>query len=250
MASLDQAERLAWLASLADTVAKRSHDGTPGAYPQELAEVARGCRLALVDGLERQLGPFDRRLLDAVLEVPRERFVRVGDVGRSADDMPLPLDDAGLATISAPHAYCLSFRLLALSAGDALIELGAGTGYGAALGAFIVGSAGRVTTFEIDPTLARAAARSLSDLSNVTVREGDAVESADRWGNAKKVVATFAVDAIPPAWLDALPEGGSLVVPVGAADRDQHLTLAAKRGGAVVQTVHGAVRYVKNRSRF
>ncbi len=207
-------------------------------------------RLALVASLERELGPFDRRFLDAVLEVPRERFVRPEDVAHSADDVPLPLDDEGLATISAPHAYGLSFRLLALAKGDELVELGTGTGYGAALAAFIVGPGGRVTTLEIDAALARSARRALAGLPNVTVVEADAAQGPPRWDGARKVVVTFAVERIRAEWLDALPEGGALVAPLGAPDQDQRLVLAVKEGGAIVQTEHGAVRYVKNRSRL
>jgi protein-L-isoaspartate(D-aspartate) O-methyltransferase len=61
---------------------------------------------------------------------------------------------------------------------------------------------------------------------------------------------TFAVERIPAPWLDALPEGGALVAPIGGPDQDQRLVLAVKKGGAIVQTEHGAVRYVKNRSRL
>ncbi len=250
MASLDPRERLAWLASLGDKVVSQRAGRADAERPPELAEVARGCRLALVDSLDRELGPFDPHILAAILEVPRERFVRPADVGRSADDEPLPLDDDGLATISAPHAYALSFRLLGLAEGDRVVELGAGTGYGAALAAFIVGTSGHVTTFEIDPVLAAAASRTVADLGNVTVIEGDAMASPAQWGAARKVAATFAVDSIPAAWLDGLPEGGVLVAPVGPAEKDQRLVLASKRGGAVVQTQHGAVRYVKNRSKL
>src|SRR5258708_941260 len=192
-------------------------------YTPLLAGVARACRLPLVEQLKNQLVPFFRRFLEAVLEVPRELYVRPGDIARSAEDVPLPLDDDGLATISAPHAYGLSFRALGLTRGDVLVELGAGTGYGAALAAFIVGSSGTVTTFEIDAKLAQAARRGLSGLPNVAVIECDAIESSPRWQGATKVVATFAVEALPAAWLDALPEGGLLVAPVGAADADQHL---------------------------
>ena len=250
MASLAQADRLAWLASLSEIVLKRTRDGQADVYPRELAEVARGCRLALVDTIERQLGPFDRRFLDAVLEVPRERFVRPEDVAQSAEDIPLPLDDEGHATISAPHAYGLSMRLLGLREGDALVELGSGTGYGAALAAFIVGPEGSVTTFEIDPTLAGLARRNLEGLRRVEVVEGDAARSASRWKGAKKVVATFAVEELPSAWLESLPDGGMLVAPVGPPDEDQRLVRAVRRAGAIVQSKHGAVRYVRNRSRF
>jgi protein-L-isoaspartate(D-aspartate) O-methyltransferase len=252
MAQLSQEERLDWLSSLARRLGEE--DAAVGDLP-ELREVARACRLGLVDEVKRHIGPMDARFLGALLEVPRERFVRRADIAQSADDNPLPLDDEGLATVSAPHAYVLSFRLLKLKEGDGLVELGAGSGYGAALASFVVGPSGSVRTFEIDPTLARWATRNLAGERNVTVTEGDAMTSAARWGGATKVVATFAVDAIPPPWLAALPEGGLLVAPVGGAagergrDRDQRLVLAAKRGGVVTLSDHGAVRYVKNRSR-
>lgn len=247
MAQLSQRERQEWLVSLAAQL--RAADRTLGpVLDQELREVARGCRLALVDGIERQLGPFESSHLRALLEVPRERFVRAEDVERSADDAPLPLDAAGLATISAPHAYLLSFRLLKLREGDSVVELGTGSGYGAVLAAFIVGDAGRVTTFEIDAALVEWARRTLSHQPNVTVVHGDAMTSTPAWGDAKKVVVTFAVNALAPEWLDALPEGGMLVAPVGSRERDQRLLLVERDRGRIVETDHGAVRYVKNRS--
>lgn len=248
MAELSQRERHEWLASLARQL--RSATGPIGAsvLRQELREVARGCRLPLVDAIDRHLGPFDPRHLTALLEVPRERFVPPDDIERSAEDTPLPLDLEGLATISAPHAYLLSFRLLGLEPGDALVELGAGSGYGAALAAFVVGPDGRVLTFEIDPTLAAWAARNLEGEPNVRVVRADAVNSQRMWGAAKKIVVTFAVSDLPVEWVDALPEGGKLVAPVGPRDRDQQLVRVSRRHGRVVQTEHGAVRYVKNRS--
>ncbi|MGH7296134.1 MAG: protein-L-isoaspartate O-methyltransferase family protein [Polyangiaceae bacterium] len=160
----------------------------------------------------------------------------------------MPLDDAGLATISAPHAYLLSFRLLELALGDALVELGSGSGYGAALAAWITGPEGRVVTFEIDAALSAWARGTLADQPTVTVHHGDAMISAPRWGDARKVVATFAVASLPAPWVDALPEHGRLVAPVGAREGDQRLVLVRREGGRVIETDHGAVRYVKNRS--
>jgi protein-L-isoaspartate(D-aspartate) O-methyltransferase len=247
MAELLPAQRRDWLKSLSSRMGSAASH-VDDVSQKELREVARGCRLQLVDSIGRQLGPFEDRHLQAVLEVPRERFVRHEDVERSADDIPLPLDAAGLATISAPHAYLLSYRLLGLAEGDSLVELGTGSGYGAALAVSIVGARGRVVTFEIDPALAAWARRTLADEPNVTVVEGDAMRSAARWGGAKKVTVAFAVESLPQAWLDALPEGGMLVAPVGPRDRDQRLVLVARRRGRVVESDHGAVRYVRNRS--
>jgi protein-L-isoaspartate(D-aspartate) O-methyltransferase len=244
MAELSPRQRQDWLASLASTPGHIDPADTPRI--QELREVARGCRLSLVESLARRMGPFDERYLRAILEVPRERFVREEDVEHSACDTPLSLDSSGLATISAPHAYLLSFRLLALAPGDALVELGSGSGYGAALAAYIVGPTGSVVTFEIDPTLVAWARRALADQPNVTVAEGDAVANSERWRGAARVVVTFAIDTWPGAWLDALPEGGRMVGPLGRDD--QRLVLAERRGGKVIESDHGAVRYVRNRS--
>jgi protein-L-isoaspartate(D-aspartate) O-methyltransferase len=152
----------------------------------------------------------------------------------------------GLATISAPHAYLLSYRLLELAPGDTLVELGTGSGYGAALAAFIVGPSGRVTTFEIDPDLAGWAERILAAEPNVTVVAGDAVTNAPQWQGAPKVSVTFAVESWPNDWLEGLPEGGRIVAPVGQSE--QRLVLAERQNGRVIETDHGAVRYVRNRS--
>lgn len=208
----------------------------------------RAQRARLAETIDGQLGPFDPAHLRALVEVPRERFVRHDDAARAADDTPLPLDDVGLATISAPHAYLLSFRLLDLASGDRLVELGSGSGYGAALAAYIVGPRGSVITIEIDGRLAEWAALTLAQHSNVAVLHADAVTAIAAMADAEKIVVTFAVSAIPEMWLDAIPEGGCLVAPVGSRDRDQRLVRVRRTAGALVRTEHGAVRYVPNRS--
>jgi protein-L-isoaspartate(D-aspartate) O-methyltransferase len=150
--------------------------------------------------------------------------------------------------VSAPHAYLLSFRLLGLARGDRLVELGSGSGYGAALASEIIGPAGSVKTIEIDPTLCSWAKETLRDRANVEVKLGDAISSAPEWGDANRIVCTFALAKIPQAWLDALHEGAVLVAPVGGRERDQRLVRVTREGGQLVVTEHGAVRYVRNRS--
>jgi len=201
-------------------------------------------RRALAERIDRELGPFDRAHLDALANVDRSRFVRQGDEKRSLEDVPLALDDEGLATISAPHAYLLSFRLLELRAGDRLVELGSGSGYGAALASEIVGAGGSVDTIEIAPPLATRAKELLSDRGNVTVHEGDAMQPPETV--PPRVLFTFAVDAIPDAWLERLPRGGLIVAPVG--DREQQLVRVERTFLGLRTTEHHAVRYVRNRS--
>jgi protein-L-isoaspartate(D-aspartate) O-methyltransferase len=206
-------------------------------------------RERLASSIDASLGPFDSLQLQAIRVVPRERFVRREDVGQSAEDIPLPLDDHGFATISAPHAYLLSFRLLGLRPGDRLVELGSGSGYGAALAAYIVGERGRVLTIEIDRDLAAQAKRNLAPYANVEAMHGDAVESSTSWGDANRIVCTFAIDAVPQPWLGSVPEGGILVAPVGSTRGEQELVRFERQGGRLDVSEHGGVRYVKNRSR-
>ncbi len=238
-----------WLSALAerapdDTGVVDAHDSvTP-----LLREVARACRAPLAAMIEKRLGPFDPRHLRALVDVPRERFVRAADRARSAEDTPLSLDDGGLATISAPHAYLLTYRLLSLAPGDRLAELGSGSGYGAALASYIVGSEGAVYTLEIDPALAAWAARTLASTTNVDASSGDAMEPTWAAHGALKVCATFAVGEIPDAWLDALPRGGVLVAPVGLDGAEQRLVRVRRDGDRFFESDHGAVRYVANRS--
>ncbi|MET0591240.1 MAG: methyltransferase domain-containing protein [Polyangiaceae bacterium] len=218
------------------------------AADRDLAQVAHTARLDLVVEVDRRAGPFDSPLLSALLEVPRERFVRSTDIAESTTDTPLLLDDEGLATISAPHAYLLSFRVLDLGKGDRIAELGTGSGYGAALASEVVGAAGSVVTFEIDEVLTRRARALLAGYRNVELVQGDAGEMVSRWTGFDRITVTFAVSRIPDAWLAAVPEGGRMVAPVGG-DAGQRLMRVDRIQGQLVWSDHGAVRYVPNRGR-
>jgi protein-L-isoaspartate(D-aspartate) O-methyltransferase len=236
------------------------------AADRELADAARHAREALCATLAHRLDDLPRSFLDAVLRVPRERFVLPADIAQSADDTPVPLDPAGNATVSAPHAYLLTYGLLGLEAGDRLVELGTGTGYGAALAREIVGPSGWVTTIEIDPALHERALRLLgagpdgvapSDgwRAGVHVLAGDArrigaelIAARPIAARAPKVAVTYALTALPEPFERALPEGGRLVAPVGATEEQQELVRLERRGSVLWQTSHGAVRYVLERS--
>jgi protein-L-isoaspartate(D-aspartate) O-methyltransferase len=209
----------------------------------------RGERTLLAERIDRDLGPFDPRHLEALVEVDRARFVRGADKGRANDDVPLALDDTGHATVSAPHAYLLSFRLLELAKGDRVVELGTGTGYGAALASFVVGAEGTVTTFEIEPVLALTARELLVPDRNVRVVDGDAMASAPLWETPERVTCTFAIEKIPDAWIASLPRGAILVAPVGPRDRTQRLVRVVMMDDGPRVTEHGGVRYVFNRGR-
>lgn len=242
----------------------------------DLSALARGARTELIAELVRRFD-FPARFLDAVLAVPRERFVLPEDIAASADDAPRPLDGIGNATVSAPHAYLLTYGLLGLACGDHLLELGTGTGYGAALARRLVGPTGHVVSIEIEPALHERAARLLDarpavagepgvprlgsaardqGVSAITLFCGDGRAIAEHVLAGRllplparpwKVALTYAVSALPNGLERLLPEGGVLVAPVGPPDSCQELLRVERRDGALRREPHGAVRYVSER---
>jgi protein-L-isoaspartate(D-aspartate) O-methyltransferase len=242
----------------------------------ELAEAARWARTQLVAELARRF-EFPARFLDAVHLVPRERFVLPEDIAASADDTPLPLDRDGHATVSAPHAYLLTYDLLGLTEGDHLLELGTGTGYGVALARRILGPAGRITSIEIDPVLCERASRLLgaskatpdrpslsmrrtaapsSSAAGVTLFCGDGRAIAERVLSDRppparpwKIAVTYAVSELPAVVERLLSDGGVLAAPVGAPEGHQELMRVEREGGVLRREAHGAVRYVSERRR-
>ncbi len=202
----------------------------------------------MVRRIDAELGPFPEAHLLAMCRVPRERFVRAEDESRAELDMPLPLDESRVATISAPHAYLLSYRLLDLQEGDHLLELGSGSGYGAALAAEIVGLRGSVVTVEIDEALAARARLLLADRANMRTVLGDAQGAVALFEGSNKVVCAFAVAELPDAWTSALEPSAVLVLPVGRGLNQDLVRVERAASGALRMTRHGSVRYVPNRS--
>lgn len=209
----------------------------------ELAAAARLARRATID--KRAIGG-PARLLEALVEVPRERFVRIDDVMSSAEDRAMALVDSGHATVSAMHSYVKTFGALELAEGDDVVDLGGGSGYGAAIAAYVVGPQGRVRTIEIDAELSGRAREHLAGLGHVEVFCGDAHDTG-LWAGAAKVAAGFAVESIPQSWIDALAEGGMLVAPVGRPGDQRLVRVRRERHGVRVETL-GEVRYVPDRS--
>jgi protein-L-isoaspartate O-methyltransferase len=197
----------------------------------------------LLREIEARVGLLSERHRRAFLGVDRARHVRDVDRAYAWRDMPLPLDtphgpamppvDALIAqygsyagalfspafkdvaaTISAPGIYAACYQLLGLDEGHRLLELGTGTGYGAALAAEIVGASGCVTSVEVDPILVRAARERVS-APNVRLLHDDGLARADLVAAHDRICVTFAVERLPQRLLDALQEGALLIAPVG-----------------------------------
>ncbi|MGH3914243.1 MAG: methyltransferase, FxLD system [Pseudonocardiaceae bacterium] len=136
-------------------------------------------------------------------------------------------DDSGGACISAasqPSMVAMMLEQLQLEPGQRVLELGAGTGYNAALMAAIVGAAGHVTTIDIDQDLIDSARDHLdaAAVTNVDAVLGDGALGHSQAAPYDRVIATVGAFETPSAWLDQLTPHGRLVVPLrlaGAACR-------------------------------
>jgi protein-L-isoaspartate(D-aspartate) O-methyltransferase len=203
-------------------------------------------RLAMLAAIEARVGPIDPRHRPALLAVDRARFVPRGARGFAWFDEPLPLETPfgpGSATISAPHMYALGFAALDLGPGDRLLELGSGSGYGAALASEVVGPSGRITTVEVDPYLARWALTTTAGRANVRVLHDDGLRRSDLLATHEKCWLTFAVESVPDGFVDGLREGGLLVAPVGSRV-EQRLLRYRRASGATAVDDLGPVRFV------
>jgi len=208
----------------------------------ELLREARSNTIATIQS-QREVA-CDPAVVEALIDAPRERFVHEKHILESYLDKALPLTDDSRATISALHAYLINFALLQLEPGDRLLDIGGGTGYGAAVASRIVGPAGHVTSYEIIEHLAEQAAKNLADRTNVTVIAGSGLADIDL-PPFNKAVFGCAVKEIPQQIIDALPEGGRIVAPLRPAEAEhQTLTCLIRRDGQLHQSTHGPVRYV------
>jgi protein-L-isoaspartate(D-aspartate) O-methyltransferase len=182
-------------------------------------------RAAMVARL-RARGITDERVLDAMRRVPRERFVPPAVADTAYQDTPLPI---GLGqTISAPLIVAFSAAALHAGPGAHVLEVGTGSGYGAAVLSRCHRS---VVTIERHAELADRARAALeaTGCENVEVRTGDgALGAPDRAPFDGIVVTAMAQDEPPPALLDQLAAGAALVCPVG---RRGHGTLLRYRDG-------------------
>jgi len=165
-------------------------------------------------------GITDSLVLHAMRTVPRERFVPASLAKFAHDDGPLPIGHD--QTISQPYIVAVMTQAAGLKPGARALEIGTGSGYGAAVLSRI---AAEVYTVERVGALADAARDRLAELGygNVHVLEGDGTLGWAEHAPYDAIVVTAGGPRVPKTLLDQLAVGGRLVMPVGPAARHQRL---------------------------
>jgi protein-L-isoaspartate(D-aspartate) O-methyltransferase len=184
------------------------------------------------------------RIKRALLKVPREDFIPDGYRDYAYEEVPLPLPGAE-ATVSCPHSYPLFYESLGLDAGHRCLEVGLGSGYGAALAREIVGGEGLVVSIEIDPETFAFGKQNLlkAGYYDVILVQGDGGLGYPDLAPFNRIVVTAACAEIPTPLIDQLKTNGRLIAPVFEGE-SQDLVLLEKTDQGIRRELKGKVLYV------
>lgn len=188
----------------------------------------------------RGRGILAERVLAAMEAVPRHLFVPPGRALEAYADEPLPIGHG--QTISQPFMVAAMAEALSLKGHERVLEIGAGSGYQAAVLSLL---AHEVIAVEAQPALAASARERLAQLgySNVRVEEGDGSLGWPEGAPYDAILVTAAAPAIPPPLVEQLGEGGRLVIPVGSADQQEVVRLVKREGRTERRSLY-ACRFV------
>jgi protein-L-isoaspartate(D-aspartate) O-methyltransferase len=190
-------------------------------------------------------GVHDERLLDALRRIPRHLFVPEEYANIAYSDSPLPIGHG--QTISQPYIVALMTELLDLEGEENVLEVGTGSGYQAALLAYL---SRQVHTIERHEELAEKAEKILMrlGLTNVLVHVGDGSLGFPQYAPYQAIMITAAAPSVPQLLFDQLDEGGRLVLPEGGAG-GQMLDRWRKQGGEQKQEHIAPVAFVPLRGK-
>jgi protein-L-isoaspartate(D-aspartate) O-methyltransferase len=195
--------------------------------------------------VERQIagrGIADPRILAAFRAVPREEFVPDSARERAYADNPLPIEEG--QTISQPWVVATMIEAAELEPMDVVLEVGAGSGYAAAVIAQLVDE---VIAIERHLPLAKLAGARMERLGyeNVSIYEGDGTRGFEEKGPFDAIIVSAAGSHVPDALLEQLQVGGRLVMPVGEPNEVQTLLKITRTGDdEYEQEEVGEVRFV------
>jgi len=195
--------------------------------------------------VERQIaarGLDDPKLLAAFRAVPREQFVSADHAGYAYQDSPLPIESG--QTISQPYIVALTIYAAGIGPGDKVLEVGAGSGYAAA----VIGQiAGEVVAIERHHELVELSRQRMKRLGygNIQIFEGDGTLGWPAEAPFDAIVAAASGSHVPQSWIAQLKLGGRIVMPLGSPHSVQSLVKVTKQGdGSLIQEDLGGVRFV------
>jgi protein-L-isoaspartate(D-aspartate) O-methyltransferase len=190
------------------------------------------------------------RIREALLAVRREDFIPPEYRDYAYEEVPLPLPGTH-STISCPHSYPLFYEPLGLDAGQRFLEIGSGSGYGAAVAREVVGLAGQVVSVEIDAVTHEFARRNLADAGyrDVLLVLGDGGLGYPPAGPYDRIAVTAVCDPVPAPLFEQLAANGRLIAPVQAGAA-QWLVLYERRDGGFARRELCEVLYMRLRGAY
>jgi len=198
-------------------------------------------RQHMVESQIARRGVRDLALLDAMREVPREAFVGAGFEKAAYEDMALPIAED--QTISQPYIVAVMLEAAGLKSADRVLEVGAGSGYAAAIISRIVD---RVFAIERQPDLAEAMRERLQVLGypKIDLKTGDGSQGWLERAPFDAIIVSAGAPRVPHALRNQLAQDGRLVIPVGTADQ-QRLLRITRHGRHFKESDLGAVHFVR-----
>jgi protein-L-isoaspartate(D-aspartate) O-methyltransferase len=210
-------------------------------------EDAAALQQALADALKHE-GSIESAPVEAAFRsVPRHHFVPGVPLAEAYHNRPIPtkvLDGQVISSTSQPSIMAIMLEQLALERGHRVLEIGAGTGYNAALMAYVVGDEGEVVSVDIDGDIVEAARAHLdaAGFPRVRVLRADGATGLPEAAPFDRIVLTVAATDISPSWREQLAPDGRLLLPLQLgsiltqqvvlfAPADDHLASVSVRGG-------------------
>ena len=192
----------------------------------------------------------DKKILKAFRKIPREYFVAEEHKNEAYEDKPLLILSG--QTISQPTTVALMTKYLKLEQGQKVLEIGAGSGYQAAIIANIIGPKGKVISIEFLPELVGLSKKNLekANIKNVMVMEGDGSKGFEKEAPFDRIIVTAASPDIPPPLIDQLKGDGILLIPVGPLYEGQEMMRIRKINGKIQKELLGAYTFVPLKGKY